>query len=113
MSNNALAVQLPRVLGARDVALLYTIAIVSLQWLSTAAQMGPASLLLWLLALVVFFVPSGLAVMELSSRYDGEGGLYLWVKHSFGHQEARDRAAGQHCHIRCTPARMKAAERGG
>jgi glutamate:GABA antiporter len=84
MSNNALAVQLPRVLGARDVALLYTIAIVSLQWLTTAAQMGPASLLLWLLALVVFFVPSGLAVMELSSRYDGEGGLYLWVKHSFG-----------------------------
>jgi len=37
MSNNALAVQLPRVLGARDVVLLYTIAIVSLQWLSTAA----------------------------------------------------------------------------
>ena len=84
MSNNVPAVQLPRVLGARDVVLLYTIAIVSLQWLSTAAQMGPASLLLWLLALVVFFVPSGLAVMELSSRYDGEGGLYLWVKHSFG-----------------------------
>jgi amino acid transporter len=74
MSNNALAVQLPRVLGARDVALLYTIAIVSLQWLTTAAQMGPASLLLWPLALVVFLVPSGLAVMELSSRYDGEGG---------------------------------------
>ena len=78
------AIQLPRVLGARDVVLLYAIAVVSLQWLSIAAQMGPASLLLWLLALVVFFVPSGLAVMELSSRYDGEGGLYLWVKHSFG-----------------------------
>jgi len=78
------AVQLPRVLGLRDVVLLYAIAIVSLQWLSTAAQMGPASLLLWLLALVVFFVPSGLCVMELSSRHDGEGGLYLWVKHAFG-----------------------------
>lgn len=78
------AARLPRVLGLRDVVLLYAIAVVSLQWLSTAAQIGPASLLLWLLALLVFFVPSGLAVMELSSRYDGEGGLYIWVKHAFG-----------------------------
>jgi amino acid transporter len=75
---------LPRVLGLRDVVLLYSIAIVSLQWLSTAAQTGPSSLVLWVLALVAFFVPSGLAVMELSSRYDGEGGLYVWVKQAFG-----------------------------
>ena len=75
---------LPRVLGLRDVALLYTIAIVSPQWLSTAAQIGPSSLILWLLALAVFFVPSGLAVMELASRYDGEGGLYVWTKQAFG-----------------------------
>ncbi len=74
----------PRVLGTRDVVLLYAIAIVSLQWLSTAAQMGPASLLLWLLALLVFFVPSGLAAMELSSRHTGDGGLYLWVRSAFG-----------------------------
>jgi len=75
---------LPRVLGLRDVVLLYAIAVVSLQWLSTAAQIGPSSLVLWLLALVVFFVPSGLVVMELSSRYDGEGGLYVWIKQAFG-----------------------------
>ncbi len=75
---------LPRVLGLRDVVLLYAIAIVSLQWLSTAAQLGPSSLVLWLLALLVFFVPSGLVVMELSSRYDGEGGLYIWIKRAFG-----------------------------
>jgi glutamate:GABA antiporter len=75
---------LPRVLGLRDVVLLYAIAVVSLQWLSTAAQIGPSSLVLWLVALLVFFVPSGLAVMELSSRYDGEGGLYVWIKQAFG-----------------------------
>ena len=73
-----------RVLGTRDVVLLYAIAIVSLQWLSTAAQIGPASLLMWLLALLVFFVPSGLAAMELSSRHSGDGGLYLWVRSAFG-----------------------------
>jgi len=76
---------LPRVFGLRDVILLYSIAIVSLQWLPTAAQIGPASLVLWGLTLLVFFVPSGLVVvMELSSRYDCEGGLYVWVKQGFG-----------------------------
>ncbi len=75
---------LPRVLGLRDVVLLYATAIVSIQWVSTAAQLGPASVPLWALALVVFFIPSGLAVMELASRYDGEGGLYVWVKSAFG-----------------------------
>jgi glutamate:GABA antiporter len=83
-NSKALAAGLPRVLGLRDVVLLYAIAVVSLQWLSTAAQIGPSSLALWLLALAIFFVPSGLAVMELSSRYDGEGGLYVWIKHAFG-----------------------------
>jgi len=78
------APRLPRVLGLRDVVLLYAIAIVSPQWLTTAAQIGPASLLLWLLALLAYFVPSGFAVMELSSRYEGEGGLYIWVKQAFG-----------------------------
>lgn len=83
-NSEATAASLPRVLGLRDVILLYAIAVVSLQWLSTAAQMGPSSLVLWLVALFVFFVPSGLAVMELSSRYDGEGGLYVWIKQAFG-----------------------------
>ena len=82
--HSATTTELPRVLGLRDVALLYTIAIVSLQWLPTAAQAGPSSLALWIAALAVFFVPSGLAVMELASRYDGEGGLYVWIKQAFG-----------------------------
>lgn len=84
MNSDRSVTDLPRVLGLRDVVFLYAIAIVSLQWLSTAAQIGPSSLVLWVLALAVFFVPSGLAVMELSSRYDGEGGLYVWVKRAFG-----------------------------
>lgn len=79
---------LVRVLGLRDVVLMYAIAAVSLQWLSTAAQTGPASLMLWILALLAYFVPSGLAVMELSSRYDGEGGLYVWIKQAFGEGHA-------------------------
>ncbi|HEX7272611.1 MAG TPA: APC family permease [Casimicrobiaceae bacterium] len=75
---------LPRVLGLRDVVLLYAVAIIGPQWLSTAAQAGAPSLALWLLALIAFFVPCGFAVMEMNSRYAGEGGLYVWVKQAFG-----------------------------
>jgi amino acid transporter len=75
---------LPRVLGLRDVVLLYAVAIVGPQWLSTAAQAGAPSIALWVLAMLAFFVPCGFAVMEMNSRYAGEGGLYVWVKQAFG-----------------------------
>jgi amino acid transporter len=39
---------------------------------------------LWLISLVFFFWPQGLAVVELSHRYPGEGGIYLWTKKVFG-----------------------------
>lgn len=76
--------KLHRSLGVRDVVLMNIAAILGIRWLSTAAQMGPSSLFLWVLAVVVFFIPSALAVTELSSRHPGEGGIYLWVKSAFG-----------------------------
>jgi amino acid transporter len=33
---------------------------------------------------VFFFWPQGIAVVELSHRYPGEGGIYLWTKKIFG-----------------------------
>ena len=75
---------LHRTLGVMDLVLLNVAAIVGLRWLSTAAQLGPSSLVLWILAVVIFFIPSGLTVMELSSRDAGEGGVYLWSKQAFG-----------------------------
>jgi len=76
--------RLYRVLGTWDLVLLNIAAIVTLRWLSTAAQIGPASLTLWGLGLIGFFVPVALAVLELSSRLPGEGGLYLWSQAAFG-----------------------------
>lgn len=76
---------LHRVLRTRDLVLLNVAAIVGLRWLSTAAQIGPSSLLMWLLGLICFFIPLAFAILELSSRLPGEGGLYLWSKHAFGH----------------------------
>jgi amino acid transporter len=76
--------QLHRALGVRDIVLINIAAVLGVRWLSTAAQMGPASITLWLLAVLVFFIPCSLAVTELSSRQPGEGGLYLWTKSAFG-----------------------------
>ncbi len=75
---------LTRALGTIDLVLLYVAAIIGLRWLSTAAQLGPASLILWALACLVFFLPCGLAIQELSSRVPHEGGLYLWTRAAFG-----------------------------
>jgi amino acid transporter len=75
---------LHRSLGVRDIVLINIAAILGVRWLSTAAQMGPSSIALWLLAVLVFFIPCSLAVTELSSRQPGEGGLYLWSKSAFG-----------------------------
>ncbi|MGB5132899.1 MAG: APC family permease [Steroidobacteraceae bacterium] len=71
-------------LGTWDLVLLNVVAIVGFRWLSTAAQIGPSSLVLWLLGLIGFFIPMGLAILELSSRMPGEGGMYLWSKAAFG-----------------------------
>ena len=76
--------KLERTLGLRDVVLLNITAIVGLRWISLAAAGGNTSLFLWLLALLLFFIPQALVVMELTARFPGEGGIYIWVKEAFG-----------------------------
>jgi glutamate:GABA antiporter len=75
---------LPRAMGLRDLVLFNIVAILSLRWFATAAAAGPSSVSFWILAGLLFFVPQGLAVSHLSSRYPNEGGIYYWTKRSFG-----------------------------
>jgi glutamate:GABA antiporter len=75
-------------LSVFDLVLLNVATIVGLRWISTAAQIGPSGLTLWLIAALVFFIPSGLAVQELSSRIPHVGGLYLWTRAAFGDTHA-------------------------
>src|SRR5258705_1381810 len=77
---------LPRVMTLRDVVLFNITAIVGLRWLTTASVFGPTSLLLWLLAMVTFLLPSAAAVRELADLDPGEGGIYRWVRTAFGPQ---------------------------
>ena len=75
---------LKRVLTLRDLVLFNLVAVIGLRWLATSAKAGPAALVLWVLAALLFFVPIGLAVVELSRRYPEEGGIYAWTKRALG-----------------------------
>ena len=75
---------LHRVLGRRDLILLFIVAVANLNLVPPIAASGPLALWLWLLALLMFFWPQGAAVTELSQKWPGEGGIYLWAKYSFG-----------------------------
>jgi amino acid transporter len=76
----ASGVTLQRALGLRDLVLFNLVAVVGLRWLATAAKAGPSALALWILAGLFFFVPQGLVVTELASRFPQEGGIYQWTK---------------------------------
>ncbi len=75
---------LRRALGLRDLVLFNLVAVIGLRWLATSAKAGPSALVLWLLAAILFFVPQGLVVVELSSRFPDEGGIYAWTKEALG-----------------------------
>jgi amino acid transporter len=75
---------LKRVLGRFDLVLLFVVAITNLNVVPVVAANGPFTLWLWLLALVLFFWPQGVAVLELARRHPEEGGVYVWTKAAFG-----------------------------
>jgi len=76
--------KLKRALGFRDLILFYVASGLSLRWIATAAASGPSAIVVWLTALVGFFVPLAACVLDLSSRYPAEGGLYIWTREAFG-----------------------------
>src|SRR3977135_3437711 len=75
---------LKRVLGRFDLVLLFVVAVFNLNVVPSIAANGGVTVWLWIIALLLFFWPQGIAVIELAHRYPGEGGVYLWAKEVFG-----------------------------
>jgi glutamate:GABA antiporter len=75
---------LKRVLGRFDLVLLFVVAVFNLNVVPSIAANGGVTVWLWIVSLVMFFWPQGIAVIELAHRYPGEGGVYLWAKEVFG-----------------------------
>ncbi len=83
-STTSQPVQLVRALKLSDLVLMNLVAVLGLRHLATSAKAGPVTLVLWVLAAIFFFVPQGLVVMELSSRFPNVGGIYDWTKRALG-----------------------------
>jgi len=71
-------------MGFWDVLLFNIATVLGPRWVAAAAHNGTSSISLWVLAAALFFVPYGLVINELSSRFPVEGGLYVWAKEAFG-----------------------------
>jgi amino acid transporter len=84
VTNDAKHPQLPRSLGLWDLILLNIVAILNLNLVPVAASGGFPSVSLWLAALLLFFLPQGIAVAEFTTRYPEEGGIYIWTRKLFG-----------------------------
>jgi glutamate:GABA antiporter len=71
-------------LGLADLVLTQILFIVGLSWVGTAAaKLGESHIIFWLLAILLFYIPSAVVVIYLNRLMPLEGGLYQWAKLGF------------------------------
>jgi len=75
--------ELRKELGVRDLVLTQILFIVGLAWIGIAGKLGPSHVAFWLLAIVLFYLPSAAVVIYLNRLMPLEGGLYQWAKLGF------------------------------
>ncbi|HWC75661.1 MAG TPA: APC family permease [Gemmatimonadales bacterium] len=64
----------------RDLALTQILFIIGLTWIGVAGKLGPSHVVMWLLAVVLFYLPLSAVVIWLNQLMPLEGGLYQWAK---------------------------------
>ena len=74
---------LKKELGVRDLALTQILFIIGLTWIGVAGKLGPSHVVMWLLAVVLFYLPLAAVVIWLNQLLPLEGGLYQWAKLGF------------------------------
>ncbi len=78
------AKQLRRELGLRDLVLAQILNVVGSSWVGVASKLGKAHAVFWMSAMLFFYVPLALVVINLNRVLPLEGGLYQWAKEAFG-----------------------------
>src|SRR6478672_980876 len=74
---------LKKELDVGDLVLTQILFIVGLSWIGVAGKLGPSHVVFWLLAIVLFYLPSAAVVIYLNRLMPLEGGLYQWAKLGF------------------------------
>lgn len=67
-------------------AMINMAAIGSVKNWPTIAEYGFSSLFYYLLAAIIFFIPTALVSAELATGWPKIGGIFVWVKEAFGHR---------------------------
>src|SRR5579863_1289428 len=75
---------LRRELGIADLAFAQILIVIVPEFFGTAVKAGSAHVVLWLLAILLFFVPQAMVVAHLNRLMPLEGGLYEWARLAFG-----------------------------
>jgi len=70
-------------LGLTDLVLTQILFIVGLTWVGVAAKQGPSHVVLWVAAILLFYVPTAFVVIYLNKAMPLEGGVYQWAKLGF------------------------------
>ncbi|HEY6267477.1 MAG TPA: APC family permease [Candidatus Acidoferrum sp.] len=70
-------------LGFLDLVLASILLVVVPDFFGTAVKAGPAHVVLWLLAILLFFIPQAFVVAHLNRLMPLEGGLYEWTRLAF------------------------------
>ncbi len=77
---------LRRELGLIDLILAQILLVVVPDFFGTAVKAGPSHVVLWLSAMLLFFIPLALIVAHLNRLMPLEGGLYEWARLAFNDQ---------------------------
>jgi amino acid transporter len=80
------SIALRRELGLLDLILAQILLVIVPDFFGTAVKAGPAHVVLWLTAMLLFFIPLALIVAHLNRLMPLEGGLYEWARLAFNDQ---------------------------
>lgn len=75
-----------RILTVFMLAMINVAALGSVKNWPTTAEFGFSSIFFFLLATLIFFIPTALVSAELATGWPKLGGIFVWVKEAFGHR---------------------------
>ncbi len=75
-----------QVLNLFHIVMINVIAVDSIRTLPFSAEYGLSLIFYYVIAIIMFFIPSALVSAELGTGWPHTGGLYIWIREAFGHK---------------------------
>ncbi len=73
-----------KVLSVFSLVMINVIAVDSLRTLPISAEYGASLIFYYIVAALLFFIPTALIAAELATGWPNTGGVYVWVREAFG-----------------------------